>query len=95
MSVKLSDRQRLLLLLIDDVSQWEGDERPGKVNTRFWIPHAEQWAEVLKTQVSVCGTDFSCLGALHRRGLIAPVKTTLPHAYLITEDGIHEAARIL
>lgn len=91
---KLSERALLLLEIIDASTTWEGDERPGRRLTRYFIPNvAGHWVERLKTRVFVStGGDAAALRGLETKSLIRATKPgeggSARYYFAITEDGI-------
>lgn len=94
---KLSNRQIVLLILINDYSLWKGDERPGKEIAAYWVPNRKpQWSATLKQFIDVSGAgDANALLALERKNLIKRVTRYSDKAYtfIITEDGIATVAK--
>lgn len=78
--MKLSRRGRELLALVNERSTWEGDERPGRVLTSYFIPRP------IASDPSGPG-DAAAFRGLVARGYIKR-RGAAPYAYVITEDGI-------
>lgn len=96
MAHKLSKRAVTLLALVNAYTVWEGDERPGKVMQRFWVPQSRpQWLESANTYVDVTGGgDARALRSLAGKGLIRHERAT-EYSFSITEDGIKALAEAL
>lgn len=92
--MQLSPRARILLTLVNDRTEWQGDKRPGKELKCYFVPHRdEMYSQTLKQRINVSsGGDASSLRALEHKGLIRRIKPlatgTERYYYAITEDGI-------
>lgn len=79
MASKLSERAIELLTMIDARTTWEGDERPGRVLTCYFVP------KYGGREPSGSG-DVAILKSLERKGYVKAQR--LHFSYSITEDGI-------
>lgn len=87
----ISNKSLELLTLVGDHTEWEGDERPGRTLTRYFIPtnhDKQEWSKTLGSYVIVSGGgDASAFLSLERKGLIRKERTAT-YAFSITEDGL-------
>lgn len=90
MARKVSDRAKILLILIADHCKVTRDG-----DYLFWAPSANRngdWSDSLETFVCVCGAgDANAIRGLYSRGLCDPVFATksmpIPYASRVTDSG--------
>lgn len=97
-----STRAMVLLSIVEEATQWEGDERPGQKLTRYYYPRDDRIGVWLsrwnrfECQVGGSG-DSRIFDSLERKGLIRRMKPEVTtgsdrYCYVITEDGIKAVA---
>jgi hypothetical protein len=96
-AIKLTERQVVLLILVDEATRWDGDTRPGQgVPTHFVPGKNGNWSEFFQRHEHVSGSgDAASFHALERRGLIRPHPKygRTSYWYAITEEGILQAEK--